>query len=368
MIRELFINAAIILSFTFIWGQITRDTKVSEMGDFAKKVLLGTACGFLGSLLIFFAIKTTPGVYIDLRTLAPMIAVAYGGFTAGVISGTMIVSTRMIFFGVSTASLAAASNLVLIIMICFCIAKLRINNLKKWILMLALNIAVVIVTIYLLLIRNTASSDSVFPTLLALLTAMIIVGMITYYAVEYILRSNALFLQFKEQSSKDFLTGLNNIRQFDSAMNEYSLRVHNNSEKLSLLLIDIDFFKKVNDTYGHAAGDAVLKQLGTVLTETCRSFDIISRNGGEEFSVLLPDCPHDQALEVAERVRQAVRQYKFVLPDNKVIGISISIGVSTYPDTLSNLQEILHQADGALYKAKRTGRNKVCSIDECIEL
>lgn len=364
MFRDLFINSTILISFTFIWGQVLRSSKIPKLSPLAKELASGLACGILGSTLILFTIKSVPGVYVDLRTLAAMIAAAYGGVFAAIVSSIIIAAVRMILFGVSAASLAAASNLIVLIALFYLISRIKSGSLQKWIYMLSANIIVVGMTIFLLLNGKQSEVNSIIVAL-QLSFAMLVAGTIVYFAIEYTLKSNSLFLQFKEQSTKDHLTGLNNIRQFDSAMNELTCRVKSNNEKLSLLLIDIDHFKNVNDTYGHTAGDAVLTQLGSVLTASCRSFDIVSRNGGEEFSVLLPDCPTNQALEVAERIRKAVKNKTFLLPDGNSIKISVSIGAATYPDTVQNLGEIFRQADEALYRAKRSGRDKVCPADGC---
>lgn len=126
-------------------------------------------------------------------------------------------------------------------------------------------------------------------------------------------------------------------------------------------MIDIDFFKKVNDTYGHAEGDAVLRELGKILLKSCRSYDIVSRNGGEEFTILLLDCPEIQALQIAERVRYSVETHPFIMTNETQINITVSIGVSSYPEATNKIEKLLELADETLYIAKRTGRNKVCS-------
>ncbi|WP_278280578.1 GGDEF domain-containing protein [Tepidibacter formicigenes] len=166
---------------------------------------------------------------------------------------------------------------------------------------------------------------------------------------------------FKEQSIKDFLTGLNNVREFDLVLNKLINKVKEDKEKLSILIIDIDYFKKVNDTHGHQNGNLVLQELGRILCRSCRTGDIISRIGGEEFSILLPNCSYYQALEVGERIRRDIQNHKFILLDNANINVTVSIGVATYPDTVGNLDELVMKADEALYKAKQTGRNKVCA-------
>ncbi|MGB8954485.1 MAG: GGDEF domain-containing protein [Tumebacillaceae bacterium] len=160
----------------------------------------------------------------------------------------------------------------------------------------------------------------------------------------------------------DALTGLFNVREFAETLSRSMRHAHLRGEKLSLLLVDIDFFKNVNDTYGHPAGDEVLKELGKVLVSVCRSFDIVSRNGGEEFSIILPDCPFSHAIEIGERVRSAVSRHPFFLPNRECITITVSIGVATYPETAANSEGLIQLADDGLYHAKRTGRNKVASL------
>ena len=150
-----------------------------------------------------------------------------------------------------------------------------------------------------------------------------------------------LLNRLEQESTIDFLTGLNNVRQYDNALNESFINVKDKNEHLSILIIDIDFFKKVNDTYGHLAGDSVLQQLGIILSTSCRSFDIVSRIGGEEFSVILPDCPSMQAIEVAERLRIAVEIHEFIIPDETKINITISIGAATYPDNVKDLENLV---------------------------
>ncbi len=126
-------------------------------------------------------------------------------------------------------------------------------------------------------------------------------------------------------------------------------------------MVDIDFFKKVNDTYGHIEGDIVLKELGLILSENCRHFDEVSRIGGEEFSVLLPDCAYPRAMQIAERIKDAVKIHTFTLSTGVKIHITISIGVASYPETIQDIEKLMEKADTALYAAKRSGRNRVCS-------
>lgn len=125
-------------------------------------------------------------------------------------------------------------------------------------------------------------------------------------------------------------------------------------------MLDIDFFKNVNDTYGHQVGDAVLQALSKVCQETLRQVDIAGRIGGEEFAILLPEAEVKEALEVAERLRETVAKTKVDIPVGLPIQFTVSIGVAAVNNKNVNIDTLLNQADKALYKAKEKGRNKVC--------
>jgi len=122
---------------------------------------------------------------------------------------------------------------------------------------------------------------------------------------------------------------------------------------MSLLLIDLDHFKDVNDQYGHLMGDEVLRQVAGVLAEVARDGDVVARVGGEEFCVLLPNTPGMGARLPAERVRSAVATLR------DPVQLTVSIGVSSYPDDATNAYDLFERADEAMYEAKRRGRNRV---------
>lgn len=144
----------------------------------------------------------------------------------------------------------------------------------------------------------------------------------------------------KKNSTQDFLTGLNNTRNFDKLVNETFVQAKENKFDLSCFMVDIDHFKKVNDTYGHPVGDIVLKELAYILKNNCRSFDIIGRVGGEEFCILLLDCGQEEAFQIASRIRKAVKIYDFEIGNKEYINITVSIGVSTYPDKVIELDKL----------------------------
>ena len=162
----------------------------------------------------------------------------------------------------------------------------------------------------------------------------------------------------RRASSSDHMTGLANRRAFFEAAQQELTRWHRAPRELALIMFDADHFKKVNDTWGHAAGDAVLCDLAAVLMATFRQADIVARVGGEEFVALLPSIGAAGALAVGNRLLRAV-EARTVTVDDRVIHYTVSAGVATMDATVSGLDALLKRADAALYEAKRKGRNRV---------
>ncbi|MGL1920073.1 MAG: PleD family two-component system response regulator [Hyphomicrobiales bacterium] len=172
------------------------------------------------------------------------------------------------------------------------------------------------------------------------------------------LRSN--LEQSMEMAVKDALTGLHNRRYVDTNLNKQFILSLKNKKPLSLLLLDIDKFKNVNDTYGHDIGDEILIEFANRIATSVRGIDITARLGGEEFVVVLPNTDNETALLIAERLRANIADYPFVdLTDCEDLNISMSIGVSSITDADEQAENLLKRADLALYDAKEQGRNRV---------
>ncbi|MCW8918691.1 MAG: diguanylate cyclase [Gammaproteobacteria bacterium] len=166
--------------------------------------------------------------------------------------------------------------------------------------------------------------------------------------------------ELRHQARIDLLTGINNRRHFFELAEQERVRAKRYGVPLPVLMLDVDHFKLVNDTYGHLVGDTVLQKLSEVCTHTLREIDIFGRLGGEEFAILLPETKMERALEVAERLRLAVADATVPIEQGGSVHFTISIGVAMFVATDAKVGDILHRADLALYAAKNGGRNRVC--------
>ena len=163
-------------------------------------------------------------------------------------------------------------------------------------------------------------------------------------------------------ASLDSLTGLNNRRNFMVLADMEWSRFKRYGRPLGVLMLDIDFFKSINDCYGHDAGDEVIKAVANVLQNHKRTSDIVGRIGGEEFALLLPEASSESAAAAGERLRGLVAECEILTGDER-IPVTLSVGVSAAHDQTNGVGQMLKEADIALYEAKRSGRNRVCQFE-----
>jgi len=161
--------------------------------------------------------------------------------------------------------------------------------------------------------------------------------------------------RLQEDALFDVVTGLRNHRYFQVRLREEVMRSDRNGKPTSLVVIDLDNFKRVNDRFGHAVGDYVLRQVSHVLQSNARAADIVCRYGGEEITIILPETGMPEASLVAERLRQAVEKRN----DRPGPAVTISLGVASYPDHADQTDSLIIAADTAMYEAKRAGKNRV---------
>jgi diguanylate cyclase (GGDEF)-like protein len=161
--------------------------------------------------------------------------------------------------------------------------------------------------------------------------------------------------KLRNQALRDPLTGLYNRRYMEDMLERFVLLAERNKTPVSLLMIDLDHFKKLNDDHGHMTGDTVLRSVASTIMGALRETDVACRYGGEELTVLLPDCGMGDALAKAELLRASIEK----LSEVHGVRVTASIGVAGVPETTSAVQNLISLADAALYEAKRAGRNRI---------
>ena len=174
--------------------------------------------------------------------------------------------------------------------------------------------------------------------------------------------------QIRRLLSHDDLTGLLSSRSFFSELRREASVAKEKKHPFCVLMMDVDYFKQVNDTYGHLTGSKTLEEIGAVITNTLRAGDVAARFGGEEFAAFLLDAELAQGIVAAERIRSDIEKQKFsIIKRGKAVAghqLTISVGVASFPNDSSDPIELVEMADSALYRAKRMGRNMICAYQE----
>ena len=169
--------------------------------------------------------------------------------------------------------------------------------------------------------------------------------------------------QLTIEATTDVLSGLYNRRYFYNISKEYYFTANKYNQELSVLMIDIDTFKNINDTYGHGVGDNIIEATGKILTKITRTSDVVARYGGEEFIILLTETGIDNALEFAERIRVSIQNNQIVLDNGEVVHVTVSIGVTQLNNMKDrDIEETIKRCDKALYESKNKGKNMVSTL------
>ena len=183
------------------------------------------------------------------------------------------------------------------------------------------------------------------------------------FIIKYVLKSKDFDYTYK-LATTDGLTNLFNHRYFQEHLTKCMKKADKNNTRFALILIDIDFFKKFNDTYGHQAGDEVLRQVGQTLRKAVKSPDLVARYGGEEMVVVLDNANTEEAINAANRICRAIADRNFELAEGLTVNVTISLGVAVYPIDGKTSTELIEFSDQGLYRAKHNGRNQVGSLPE----
>ncbi len=352
-IRGLFINTTILTSFIMFANMIMHEKYLSR--SVQNNVRNGILSGIFGCLLMMFSVPITSEVILDFRYIPVIMMAIYVSSFAAFEASLIIAIFRLAYFGINRASITAFVVIIILGIVCGAIGRTKLDIRQKWILSAGFSVASAGFSIYSLIVEL----ENRGTIMLIFLAGLISVSVLMYYLNEFLTRYNQKMEEIKDDAEKDYLTGLKNQRQFDKLLKRYTDANSSGEVVLSLLYIDIDHFKEINDRYGHVKGDIVLRDLGKLFRGLARSQDIISRRGGEEFAMLLADCQLPQAAAVAERIRSAVENTEFRISNQQSIHITVSIGVAAFVGTDLQETKLLEQADKALYRAKQSGRNKV---------
>ena len=357
MLSNLFVNGCILITVIFIAVEFLESDKVRNCSKNIKPFISGIAFSISSTLLILYNISVTPTAFLDFRTISQASSAFYGGPISSIITGLVASLFRLFYFGVSKRSILTFISMIISSLLCAYIAKKDFSKKLKWLLLVMVSNIVHIILFFLVI----EDSKDIVRVIIYLLIGTAFVATIIYFVFDHLLLAHKQVEKLKQQASIDFLTGVHNTRNFRSLYNESVEKLKESDDVFSVLMIDIDFFKKVNDTYGHPVGDQVLRDLGYVLNLFCREDGIVGRVGGEEFCILLEYYSNNEAFEFAENLRKYIEKTQIIISSKEQISIKVSIGISTYKETVPNVENMLKVADEKLYEAKNTGRNRVCT-------
>lgn len=220
-------------------------------------------------------------------------------------------------------------------------------------------------------VEGAMRESMILYLLLGVGTTVMLLAIIYSFIYRLVKRLKEIQLVLVNMAIKDELTKLFNRRYFFDRLDGELNRARRNKTSVGCLMLDLDYFKKVNDSYGHRAGDIVLERFGKLLKDSCRTSDVAARYGGEEFVVLLPETDAEGVMNVGEKIRRIIARQDFLCPKGKRFKITVSVGAITFSPNGDEIEvpgkELLCHADEALYAAKAAGRNQVRYWEPAVE-
>lgn len=347
IIIELIMNACIAFTGFYVISKVHHSTFFYLRQH--RNIIVGILGGLLGLFLMISGVELSHAIRIDLRYLPLLLLASYGARLPLIISTIIIASTRFLFGFNEQALVAFIATFVMSSGMIW--LHHRFLN-RMYLQSMMLNIWALFVISIAVLINMGWGLDYV-----TLLSSIWLVGLLVGFLSSVLsvdLETSTLRLfEYKYSSERDHLTGLFNRRMWERYTNTLGM----DDRPYNILVLDIDYFKKINDQYGHANGDLVLKQFANLLKRETRRHDVVARIGGEEFIILMYDLTPDLIERVANRIRENVLKEVFNLKDNIAITITVSIGVAHGHSRSINI--LSAKADEALYVAKNSGRNQV---------
>lgn len=354
ILYDLLHNLTLLMSGFYLLGKlsphpITVDSKRSI------RILYGISLSVLSWLLMQLTIEPVPGVLVDLRHIPVIVAAYFAGPLPTMIVTIVIILYR---FSVNLNSSAYAAALFITLI------AVGTSLLVKWLPIYSKR-TFTIVTVYATVLHGIvltyvlADSGFIIDILSVVLPASFISSWIALVIIRDIRLTKQSMRTWQQTAQRDFLTGLHNFRAFTDHFDDLKQQMILQRHEVALITIDIDHFKHVNDTFGHEAGDEVLRQFASRLRDGVTDAGFISRNGGEEFSVLVEQLTEPKVLALAEQLRERIATTPFQLTNGAQLPLTASFGVAHFPKSTPEIQQLVTDADIALYHSKQNGRNQV---------
>ncbi|WP_426448240.1 GGDEF domain-containing protein [Paenibacillus sp. S-38] len=355
----MFLNLSMNFLTMFVFFQLYFRYQEHLRSALARNILLGIGFGlaqFLYRSFPIFMEGYREPIMIGGATF--ITAAVFGGGIAAFIAGGVpdLIGLAVRFFSQDgrlfmPGHLAYIWGTVAVVMLAFHFLKWR-----RWKIWLLLNLC------FYVMLHFTTPTPVLTSFALYRMAVELGCGALIYYFVSYMHQAHDTQKHLERYALTDGLTGISNVRFFQEVFPKLFSAAQRGKIGLSLLVTDIDFFKKINDTLGHPAGDQVLVEYAGLLRDNFRGTEIITRNGGEEFSVMFPNVNREQALEASKRFHELVREHVFLEGHEKgPLRLTISAGLAAYSGAYAEPRELYAAADELLYKAKREGRDRLYS-------
>jgi diguanylate cyclase len=379
MLKDFFSNVTILIASFTVMGQIFKNIPLHHSSTFRTKLYWGICYGILGNILMLFSFQINSTTIADLRHLA-IIAAAIGGWVPAIIASGLIAIGRILLFGFTETAFVAAISAFLTGIVCGGFSKLNIPPTLKAVYMNLIGLFFISI-VFALYIENLRTLLNV---LLSHYLISLIGGFFAYHLSIYIANSNAavrelnvslIKLQESEQelnkaneilntlSYIDGLTGIGNRRHFDDVLNKEWSNLLTTNSQITLLMFDIDYFKKYNDTYGHLAGDQCLQIITSAIKDLVANnpYSTFCRYGGEEFAIIFTKTKLDKGIAIAELIQKKIQSLKIAHRSSEITDIvTISIGIANIiPSLETQPKDLIHLADTCLYTSKTKGRNTI---------
>ncbi|MEO9340408.1 diguanylate cyclase [Mesorhizobium sp. SB112] len=356
LVRSLGYSALLALGFAWIFEHLPRGV--------AKEGAIGALFAIAGLVSMSDPITIASGRITDARTIVVVLAATYGGPTGAMVSGVVLIAYRLMIGG--EGATFGAIGIALTGVGALMIARLPHRLFRqKWLRFAMLGTAGSVGPILLFLLNNDFSNLISAEILFSILTANVIGVIVLGYFLDRERNRVRLKRALEDAASRDPLTKLANRRAFEDRALPVFATGSPKTKPAALIMIDVDYFKHVNDRWGHHIGDEVLKKVAETVSRLVRSTDFVARFGGEEMVILLPSTSIAAATATAERIRERVSRLDFSHVDAE-LAVTLSAGVAGTDLNFEDFQSVLKAADSALYKAKAGGRNQVQSAEAAV--